>query len=320
MSKKTGYLLGMLLTIIICMILAYIFCCNTGAFGSSDTSTENTTVENPDVDAVAATPTTTSMPFNLKGPDGNFAFNSNDNENFNFNVSKFSILTPLSPEIDKGIGELKTYFDTDGNENKKIDITGYYTEDEENASAFSNLGFARANTIKNYFVEQGIPSDRINTYGKLKNSFVPDNDIYRGPVSYNIFAQAAEDKKAEQEEMSQLANSIRKDPLILYFEYGEGSVTLNEQQRTKLSNISRYLDKVEGATIIVEGHTDSEGAQSTNNRLGLKRANTAKDYLIANGIPNAKIKTVSKGENQPIASNDTEEGRSENRRAVITIN
>ena len=308
----------MLLTIIICMILAYIFCCNTGAFGSSGTSTENTTVEKPDVDAVAATPTITSMPFNLKGPDGNFAFNSNDN--FNFNVSNFGILTPLSTEVGTGIEKLKAYFDTDGNENKKIDITGYYDEGEENPSAFSNLGFARANAVKNHFVEQGISSDRINTYGELRNSLVPDGDIYRGPVSYNIFAQAVEDKEAEQEEMSQLANSIKKDPLILYFEYAEASVTLNEEQRIKISNISRYLDLVNGATITIEGHTDNESSNATNNIVGQKRADFAKSYLMDNGIPGAKIKTVSKGENQPIASNETEEGRSKNRRAVVTIN
>lgn len=315
MSKKTGYLLGMLLTIIICMILAYIFCCNTGAFGIG-TSTEDTTVENPD--AVVATPTATSMPFNLKGPDGNFAFESNDN--FNFNVSNFGILTPLSAKVDEGIGALKAYFDTDGNEDKKINITGYYDEGEENPSAFSNLGLARANAVKNYFVEQGIGSDRINTYGELRESLVPDGDIYRGPVSYNMFAQAAEDKEAEEEQISQVAKAIKEEPLVLYFEYSEASVTLTEAQRTKIGNMSRYLDKVNGATITIEGHTDSEGSNTTNNRLGQERADFAKSYLMNNGISGSKIKTISKGEHQPIASNDTEEGRSKNRRAVVTIN
>ncbi len=315
MSKKTGYLLGMLLTIIICMILAYIFCCNTGAFGIGS-STEDTTVDN--ADAVVATPTATSMPFSLKGPDGNFAFDSNDN--FNFNASNFSILTPLSSEVDTGIEKLKAYFDTDGNENKKIDITGYYDEGEENPSAFSNLGLARANAVKNYFVEQGIASDRINTYGELRDSLVPDGDIYKGPLSYNIFAQAEEDKEAEEEQMSQVANAIKEEPLVLYFEYSEASVTLNEAQRTKIGNMSRYLDKVEGASITIEGHTDSEGSNTTNNRLGQERADFAKSYLMDNGIPGSKIKTVSKGEHQPIASNETEEGRSKNRRAVVTIN
>jgi len=318
MSKKTGYLLGMLLTIIICMILAYIFCCNTGAFGSSDTSTENTTVEKPDVDAVAATPTITSMPFNLKGPDGNFAFNSNDN--FNFNVSNFGILTPLSTEVGTGIEKLKAYFDTEGNENKKIDITGYYDEGEENPSAFSNLGLARANAVKNYFVEQGIGSDRINTYGELRESLVPDNDIYRGPVSYNIFTQAIEDKEAEEEQMNKVATAIKEEPLVLHFNHGEASVSLTDKQRLKIGNMNRYLDKVSGSTITIEGHTDSSGSDTTNNRLGKERAEFAKVYFVSNGIADSKIKTISKGEREPITSNNTEEGKSQNRRVVITIN
>lgn len=313
MSKKTGYLLGMLLTIIICMILAYFFCCGAG-IGNAVID------DSPDDDrnAVVADPSPTSLPFNLNDPDGSFAFNSNDN--FNFNTSSFSILTPTSEEINGGIKQLKVYFENPDNENKKIDIIGYFDEGEENPSAYENLGLARSNAIKNYLVEQGISSERINTYGKLKDSLIPDGDVYKGPISYTMYTQAAEDKEEEIKELTKVADAIKEDPLVLHFEHAESSVDLSEEQRLKIGNMSRYLDKVNGSSITIEGHTDSAGKDATNNRLGKERADFAKAYFVSNGIPDSKIKTVSKGEREPITSNDTEEGKSKNRRAVVTIN
>ncbi len=316
MSKKMGYLLGMLLTIVICMILAWIFCCNTTQSSDSQNNQRETTINNPP--AVATPEVATSMAFNLKGPDGKFAFTSNDN--FNFNTSSFSILPPISGEVTDGVNQLKTYFETAGNEDKMIDITGYYDSGEKNTSAFADLGLARSNSVKNYFVDQGIPSSRINTYGELRASIVPDGNVYKGPIEYRIFNQANGDLDATNTALQDIENSLRADPLVLYFNYGEASVTLSEKQRLQIGDISRYLDKKEGATITVEGHTDSQGSLTTNDRLGLERAEFAKAYLANNGIPGSKIKTVSKGERSPIETNDTEEGRNKNRRAVITLN
>ena len=316
MSKKTGYLLGMLLTIVICMILAWIFCCNTTQGSDSQNNQRETTIDNPP--AVATPEVATSMAFNLKGPDGKFAFTSNDN--FNFNTSSFSTLPPISGEVTDGVNQLKTYFETAGNEDKMIDITGYYDSEEKNTSAFADLGLARSNTVKNYFVNQGISSNRINTYGELRSTLIPDGDVYRGPLAYKIFNQASGDLDASNTALQDIENSLRADPLVMYFDYGEASVTLSEKQRLQIGDISRYLDKKEGATITVEGHTDSQGSLTTNDRLGLERAEFAKAYLANNGIPAAKIKTVSKGERNPIDTNDIEEGRIKNRRAVITLN
>ena len=68
----------------------------------------------------------------------------------------------------------------------------------------------------------------------------------------------------------------------------------------------------------VAGHTDSVGSDAYNQRLSERRANAVRDRLIADGIPAAQITAVGYGESRPKASNDTEEGRAENRRVVIT--
>jgi len=107
---------------------------------------------------------------------------------------------------------------------------------------------------------------------------------------------------------------------VLHFNTGQAAINLTAEQRQKIADISRYLDKVDGATCSVVGHTDNTGARATNIQLGQGRADFGKAYLVRNGIPDSKINASSKGPDEPIADNSTETGRAENRRTVITIN
>ena len=96
-------------------------------------------------------------------------------------------------------------------------------------------------------------------------------------------------------------------------------INLTAEQRQKIADISHCVDKL-GVKIQVVGHTDNTGQADNNMVLGQGRADFAKNYLIRNGILGVNIEATSKGQTQPIADNNTEEGRKENRRTVITIN
>jgi OmpA-OmpF porin, OOP family len=69
--------------------------------------------------------------------------------------------------------------------------------------------------------------------------------------------------------------------------------------------------------VTIEGHTDSVGSDSYNQKLSERRAESAKDYLVSGGISAGRISTVGYGETKPVASNATEEGRAENRRVDL---
>jgi len=148
------------------------------------------------------------------------------------------------------------------------------------------------------------------------NPLIAEDNIYLGPVSYSLDAKSAD----ADAELKALYDKIKANPLLLYFETGEASINLTPQQRQKVADISRYLDKVDGAKAIVTGHTDNVGQRSSNIDLGQGRADFAKNYLINNGIPEGKILATSEGPDSPLESNTTEEGRSKNRRTVITLN
>ncbi|UWX54806.1 OmpA family protein [Maribacter litopenaei] len=199
---------------------------------------------------------------------------------------------------------------------KVLNIIGYYTSEEVNNSAYPNLGLARANAVKNDLVAKGIPSTHINTSSELKEIMVPGDDIFYGPMAYTIDAVS----ETADEELSALFEKINADPLILYFNTAEASINLNAEQRQKVADISGFIDKVSDGTVSITGHTDNTGLAETNMKLGLDRANFAKDYLIRNGISADKITTSSKGQTEPIADNATEEGKAKNRRTVVTLN
>lgn len=304
MSKTTTYLLGMLITILVGTYFYITFCSECAASNSIDKEVPETVITTPTV------PEATSYPFAFKTE----GYDYNTNDNYNFNMSSSSILLPLSPKVTAGITSLKSYLAE--NTDKVINVTGFYKSDEANKSVFPNLGLARANAIKNNLAEHGISSLLINTTGELMDSMVPDDYVFLGPISYNLHEKA----ENVEDDLKALHDKIIANPLVLYFETGEAAINLTPEQRQKVADISRYLDKTEGAKAKVVGHTDSSGNRLNNIKLGQGRADFVMGYLIKNGIIADKIVASSDGPDSPVVSNKTPEGKSKNRRTVVTLN
>ncbi len=95
--------------------------------------------------------------------------------------------------------------------------------------------------------------------------------------------------------------------------------TLKPAAMTNISNLAASLNKYPDTDILVIGHTDATGTDALNNRLSLDRAAAVKEYAASQGVVNNRLKTKGKGETEPIASNETEDGKSLNRRVEIVI-
>ena len=91
---------------------------------------------------------------------------------------------------------------------------------------------------------------------------------------------------------------------------------------TNLDKLKAVLVKYPETNITVIGHTDSKGSESYNQTLSESRSNSVVNYMSQNGINSARSTAIGKGETDPIATNDTEEGSALNRRVefVITAN
>jgi outer membrane protein OmpA-like peptidoglycan-associated protein len=72
-------------------------------------------------------------------------------------------------------------------------------------------------------------------------------------------------------------------------------------------------------SVVITGHTDNVGSQKYNQALSLKRAQAVKNWLVEKGIASKRMRTVGRGQNEPVASNDTEDGRTENRRIEFYV-
>ena len=113
------------------------------------------------------------------------------------------------------------------------------------------------------------------------------------------------------------------DDLILNIPSGinfaYNSATVEPQFRRTLDQVGQVLGQYDRTYIDIYGHTDSTGSDAYNQGLSERRAGSVAAYLETRGVRGARIGTRGFGETQPIASNDTEQGRAANRRVEIKI-
>ena len=94
---------------------------------------------------------------------------------------------------------------------------------------------------------------------------------------------------------------------------------IKPEGQAELNQLVAKLKTVTVEVVIVVGHTDSVGTDNYNLKLGMRRAEAVKRYLTSQGVEASRVYSDSKGESQPIASNKTAQGRSENRRVVVEV-
>jgi outer membrane protein OmpA-like peptidoglycan-associated protein len=97
------------------------------------------------------------------------------------------------------------------------------------------------------------------------------------------------------------------------------SATLQPQFQPVLNNVAQTLNEYNQTVIEVAGHTDSVGSDAYNQKLSVDRANSVAGYLSTRGVSMTRMIVTGAGETRPVASNDTEAGRAQNRRVEITI-
>jgi len=136
------------------------------------------------------------------------------------------------------------------------------------------------------------------------------------------------DKQAKQIESSVPGAKVERVGEGIVVEFNEkilfafGQSTLGASASSNLDKLATVLKENPDTDIEVQGHTDSKGSDDFNMTLSEKRASAVANYLKAKGVASSRIKTKGFGETAPVASNDTEEGRAQNRRVnfLITAN
>jgi len=103
----------------------------------------------------------------------------------------------------------------------------------------------------------------------------------------------------------------------VFFDFDESRV--RPDQRTVLQRQAAWLAQYPQNQVMVEGNTDERGTREYNLALGQRRANSARDILVASGVAGSRIQTISYGKDRPDALGSNEESWARNRRAVTVI-
>ncbi|MFC4873312.1 OmpA family protein [Negadavirga shengliensis] len=130
--------------------------------------------------------------------------------------------------------------------------------------------------------------------------------------------QAKELEEIENAEVERVGEGIK-----ITFEsgilFGFDSYELTPASQESVMELARILNEYPETNVMVEGHTDNRGSASYNQGLSERRANSVANYLKMQGVLGERIATRGFGFDNPVAENDTEEGRAKNRRVEIAI-
>jgi outer membrane protein OmpA-like peptidoglycan-associated protein len=101
--------------------------------------------------------------------------------------------------------------------------------------------------------------------------------------------------------------------------FATGKSSLLPIAKQKIDEVGKALKDQGFKSLLVEGHTDSQGSATKNDELSQARADSVRTQLISNGIPSDKIRAQGLGSSRPVADNNTSEGRANNRRVEIIV-
>ena len=237
-----------------------------------------------------------------KGAAQNIVLNSNDGKVLEVSGSIKINPGAISPEGDYGtfLDDVAAYLAD--HPNQQLTITGRWLDEEAGVDSkpYENMGLARAASMRDSLTVRGVDLSRL----EIAHARVAD-DPEEGIL---FFTQ-------EKEEITFTNVNFSGDN----FDSGSAAFSPDVDFVQYVDTLIIYLEANPDKQLALAGHTDNKGSEDLNRKLGLQRAESVKRYLVGRGV-RAAISTRSAGATEPVADNDTEEGRAKNRRFNLKIN
>ena len=164
------------------------------------------------------------------------------------------------------------------------------------------------------------PNDGNN--GKYKVRLREDDEYeleVKNPKEYLFYSNTISAKSGNSLNVK-MSNLVAGAKIPLYnITFATARWDLNDNSRRELDRITKLLNDYPNLKVEIAGHTDSKGSAKANLRLSEKRAKSVHKYLVSKKIPEKRFLAKGYGQDQPIADNDTEEGRAKNRRFELLV-
>lgn len=179
-------------------------------------------------------------------------------------------------------------------------------------------------------VEATLKGDRSKiSMNAAKGSYekeIPKLGWYILSASAEGYLTATDSVHADQEDLTPFVKDLYLAPIEvgvtvrlknIYFDFDK--TTLKKESYTELNKVVEFLNQNPSVEIEIAGHTDSKGSDDYNANLSQGRSQAVVDYLISQGINDYRLSAHGYGESKPIDTNDTDEGRANNRRVEFTV-
>lgn len=148
-----------------------------------------------------------------------------------------------------------------------------------------------------------------------------------GALGGYVWSRQMEDKKRQMEaatagtgtEVTQTADNQLKLSIPNDISFASGKSDIQARLKPILDQFAQGVNQQGSMEVKIVGHTDSTGSDAINNPLSMRRAESARDYLVSRGVAASRISTAGRGSREPIADNATEAGRARNRRIDIYL-
>jgi outer membrane protein OmpA-like peptidoglycan-associated protein len=214
-------------------------------------------------------------------------------------------------------------------------VYGMYEKDRRDQAEAQQAYRDKQDTLRRSAVQQATEAQRSlaatwdNLSSARKEIAAQQNQIQKSKADLDAEKQAR--AKAEQSAAAAVASLskiaqvkeeqrgvvITLDGQVLFV---TGKAELLPIARDRLNEVAKSLKELDDDKLVsIEGFTDSRGADDMNMKLSQDRANAVRDYLASQGVKGEKLRALGRGETNPVASNDTPEGRANNRRVEIVI-
>ncbi len=138
-------------------------------------------------------------------------------------------------------------------------------------------------------------------------------------IGHKMDQQAAELAKVEAVNVKRAEDGSIIASMKSNILFGVGSSALQSASLNSINQMSDVLKQYPENRVVVLGHTDNQGSSSSNQQLSERRAQAVRAQMLVRGVPSTSVEAVGQGEASPVASNDNEEGRTQNRRVELRI-
>jgi outer membrane protein OmpA-like peptidoglycan-associated protein len=246
----------------------------------------------------------------LGGPDFNFF--QNDSGSSAEAISLFDVMA--GPRLSLGADGTEIFLD--GRAGYAVDMSGPINDDGVVYTLGGGLAFGLARgtslTVFSRYNESEMRARPGDNHANLRwvNAGIGIQHRFLGPKPM---------ERVEAQPAPAAEPPMKKRLVLRGVNFDFDKSNIRADARPVLDEAVRTLKEAGEIRVAVEGHTDSRGTDQYNQGLSIRRANAVADYLSARGIARSRLQVDGYGESRPVASNDTDDGRAQNRRVELSV-